>query len=197
MRTALRRMFERLQQFRVVEDGVAAVEFALILPILFVLYIGSVEASALISMDRRVQSVSGSLGDLVARADTTLTAATLTDYFHAAGSMMTPYPIDGLKQTVTQVEVRADGKAYVVWSKQCVREATGQDTCGTSASYPDNSVYDLAEPMKIIAQTNRYVIVAEATISYLPLYGLVLNKPISLYRQNFFMPRFGGTITVQ
>ena len=42
-----------------------------------------------------------------------------------------------------------------------------------------------------------YVIVSEVTYSYLPIYGMVYDKPILLYRQNFFMPRFGGSITVE
>ena len=48
MRVILRKLLNRLREFRLVEDGVAAVEFAGILPMLLLLYIGSVEASALV-----------------------------------------------------------------------------------------------------------------------------------------------------
>jgi Flp pilus assembly protein TadG len=191
MRALCKSLIERLRAFRLVEDGVAAVEFALILPMLFILYIGSVEASALISMDRRVQSVAGSLGDLVARSNKTLTSTTMTDYFRAARGMMTPYPAEGLRQVVTQVQVAADGSgAVVVWSKQYV-----DGVYSNGVTHTVNSAFDLDEKMREIAKGN-YVIVSEVSLSYLPLYGLVIKQPISLYRENYFMPRFGGTITV-
>lgn len=191
MRALCKSLMGRLRAFRLVEDGVAAVEFALILPMLFVLYIGSVETSALISMDRRVQSVAGSLGDLVARSNKTLTSTTMTDYFKAARGMMTPYPTDALEQVVTQVKVADDGSgAVVVWSKQYINGVYA-DGAGNAV----DSEFNLPEEMRAIAKGN-YVIVSEVSLSYLPLYGLVIQQPISLYRENYFMPRFGGTISV-
>ena len=46
------------------EEGVAAVEFALIMPFLLLLYFGSMEASALFTADKRVNSISATVGDL-------------------------------------------------------------------------------------------------------------------------------------
>ncbi|WEK03573.1 MAG: pilus assembly protein [Candidatus Devosia phytovorans] len=176
--------------------GAAAVEFALILPAMLILYIGANEASALITVDRRVQSVSGTLGDLVARSDTTISSDTMKEYLAAAGGVMTPFPTTDLKQYVTQVKVDADGKtARVVWAKQYIN-----GVYSTNTARPVNSVYALksasstTSAMAEIAKGN-YVIVAEATTSYLPFYGIVINKPVTLYRENFFMPRFGGSIS--
>lgn len=190
MRMAWHGLVQRLRLLRVAEAGTAAVEFALILPIMLLVYIGSVEASAVISMDRRVQSVAGTLGDLVARADTNISAATLTDYFRAAGGIMTPYPADGLGQVVTQLEVDDDGTATIVWSRQYV-----DGTYGVGTDYLPGDTYELAEAMQTIAAGN-FLIVAEATNTYLPMYGFAFDQPIRLYRENFFMPRFGGSISV-
>lgn len=191
MRALWSRLIGHLKAFRLVEDGVAAVEFALILPFMLMLYVGSVEASALISMDRRVQSVAGSLGDLVARSNKTLTATTMTDYFRAARGMMTPYPTDALQQVVTQVKVADDGSgAVVVWSKQY-----SNGIYANSASYPVDSAFNLPKDMRTVAKGS-YVIVSRVSLSYLPLYGIILQQPIALYRENYFMPRFGGTISV-
>ena len=49
----------------------AAIEFALIVPIMAVMFIGAVELSQAITVDRRVTQVASSTADLVARADTT------------------------------------------------------------------------------------------------------------------------------
>lgn len=190
MRPLWLKLLASVRRFRSAESGVAAVEFALVLPIMLALYIGSVEASAVISMDRKLQSATGALGDLVARSDTTISAGTLADYFKAAGGIMTPHDPDKLKQVVTQVEVRADGTTRVVWSHQY---EDGDVSVGTK--YVAESSYTLPPAMTNIAR-GKFVIVAEATYDYPPLYGLTFQQTVNLHRQNFFMPRFGGTITI-
>ena len=49
------------------ERGIAAVEFALILPIMLVLWLGGVEVTGALSVDRRLNNLASSIGDLVAR----------------------------------------------------------------------------------------------------------------------------------
>ena len=85
------------------EGGTAAVEFALIMPFLLALYFGSMEASALFTADKRVNSISSTVGDLTAQwdpIDGSLPQATLTGYFAAATGIITPYSSAGVKQVV-------------------------------------------------------------------------------------------------
>ncbi|QQR36085.1 pilus assembly protein [Devosia oryziradicis] len=179
----------KMRLLRLGEAGTAAVEFALVLPVMLMLYIGSVEVTGLISVDRKLQSAAGSLGDLVARSDTTITAATLKDYFKAAGGIMTPNPVAGLRQVVTQVQVLADGTTKVVWSRQSLN--------GTYSTGPHavNAAFPLPVAMVNIAK-GKYVIVAEGYYDYTPLSGFAFNQTVNLYRENYFMPRFGGSITL-
>jgi len=170
--------------FRNGESGVAAVEFALILPIMLMLYIGMVEGSALISMDRKVQTVSGAVGDLVARSNGTLSTSTLDNYVKIAGGIMTPYPSDQLVQIVTQVKVDTAGKATVDWSRRYVGEAAQ-----TTGAHVKGAVFALPAEVVAIA-TGEYVIVTESGLAYSPLYGIVFDSTVNLYRENFFMPRF-------
>lgn len=72
------------------EKGVSAVEFALIAPILILLYLGAVELSLLMRVDRRVTSTSSSLGDLTARL-AKVTDDDMREMFAAADVMMQPY----------------------------------------------------------------------------------------------------------
>src|SRR5690606_27993388 len=177
MRTAWRKMLALLRRMPGADEGVAAVEFALILPIMLMIYIGSVEASALISMDRRVQSVAGALGDLVARADTSLPSSELNDYFRAASAIMAPYPATELHQLVSQVKVTPAGKVSISWSKRYDHSEEGfimRD--GHSTGEP----YQLPDAMVTIASTSgvdSFVIVSEVSYSYLPIYGIVIDKP--------------------
>jgi Flp pilus assembly protein TadG len=189
MSAALHRLLAGMRRLRLAEAGTAAVEFALVLPIMLMLYIGSVEVSALISMDRKLQSVAGALGDLVARSDTTITTGTLTDYFQAAAGIMTPHSTEGLRQVITEVEVNADGTTSVRWSRQYLNGAV------SAGPYADNDSYPLPVAMVNVSR-DQFVIVAEGYYDYPPLYGFAFDQTINLHRENFFMPRFGGSITL-
>jgi len=170
------------------ESGAAAVEFALVLPIMLMVYVGTLEASTLIMMDRKVQSVAGAVGDLVARADEEISAGQMQDYFRAASGIMTPYPSDNVLQVVTAVNVASDGTTEVVWTRQYLNGAY-------SGSTPHTVGDEFPLPQEMIdISRDRMVIAAEASFTYRPLLGIVFDTPINLYRSSFFLPRFGGDI---
>jgi Flp pilus assembly protein TadG len=182
---AVRHLLERIGNFRRDVAGVAGVEFALILPMMLLLYVGTVEASALISMDRRVQTIAGAVGDLVSRSNVNLAACDLKDYFQAAAGIMAPYTSSPVQQIVSSVKVDANGVATVDWS---------QPYGGATARKKDDP-YPLPQAMKNIS-LNAYVIVSEASYSYSPITTLIYSQPIQLRRENFYLPRFGGSITI-
>ena len=187
---SLAKLGQWARRFRTAEHGVAAVEFALILPIMLLLYVGMVEGSTLIAMDRKVQTVSGSVGDLVARSNGTIKAGTLNDYIKIAAGIMTPYPDENLVQMVTQVYVDANGKATVDWSKRYV----GQVVQSTGARVKGD-VYTLPSEGVAVSK-GLYVIVTECSVAYTPLYGIVFDKAVNLYRENFYVPRFREQIVL-
>ncbi|MDB5622841.1 MAG: pilus assembly protein [Devosia sp.] len=178
-------LVDLIRRWREDTGGAAVVEFALILPVMLTLYVGSLEASVLITMDRKVQSVAGAVGDLVARSDEVVTASQLNDYFQAATGILAPYPAITLKQVVTSVQVLADGTTTVAWSEGF--NGGSEHTVGVS--------YPLPDAVKTIA-LGKYIIVAEASTSFQPLMGIIFTQDIPLYRQSFFMPRFEGKAIV-
>ncbi len=187
----------RLKQLAGDERGAAAVEFALILPFLLLLFLGTIEASALITVDRRVNVVSGTVGDLVARTDPTqpLAVAALTDYFQASEGIIFPYDPGDLKQIVTIVEVDDDGVATVDWS--CGYNGGEALEAGDPYTPPAN-VQTYWDSMKDIAQPpagSGYVVASESWYSYLPLLGLVFTEEIDLHRTSYYLPRYQEAIT--
>lgn len=185
MKTMMRHCRDLLARLRCDESGVGAVEFGLLVPILLTLYMGSIELSTLISVDKRVSTVAGSIGDLVARTDGALPQAVLNDYFAASSATMAPYGSGGLAQIVTSVYIDADGDATVQWS----RGFNGGTPHLVAASY------DLPSELTNLSRDS-YVIVAEAAISYQPMLGYVFPSAFDLYREYYFLPRFGSAITV-
>ncbi|KFC61318.1 hypothetical protein FF80_04109 [Devosia sp. LC5] len=182
-----------LRRFVKAQGGVAAVEFAMIVPVMLAVYLGTTEGGALITMDRKVQSVAGAVGDLVARENGTISGTTLQDYFQASSGIMTPYTTTDIKQIVTSVEVKVDGTTNVAWSREYLN---GNMSVGTT--YPQNQPYGRASDMASMADIAKgsYVIVSEASYSYKPLYGIVFDTAVNLYRQSFYVPRFGEPIVL-
>jgi Flp pilus assembly pilin Flp len=171
------------------QRGVAAVEFALILPVLILLYFGTIETASLFTADRRVANVAGTIGDLVSRSKKTITEAQITDYFQAASAIMQPLPTGPLRQTVSLLSVDSAGVVKVVWSRPfnggIVRAA--------------NSIYPLPADQKInqIGRGEGLLVASEVIYSYRPLFGIVYPNALSLKHEEFFLPRFPGGIAIQ
>ena len=95
-------MFRRLKR----EDrGVAAVEFALILPLMLTIYLGTAELSQGLITTRKSTNVADSLSNLAAEqaAGAPLTDAEIADVFAAATAIMSPISTKSLKTTVSSV----------------------------------------------------------------------------------------------
>ena len=185
IRRTLEGLRSLLVRFARAKDAVAAVEFALILPFMLALFAGSIELSDLISVDRRITVISSTVGDLVSRMDGDIYETELNDYFNAAEEIINPYKTTGLKQLITCVKVDAAGSANttVQWSK-----ASGGATVKTV-----NSTLVLPTAITLISK-NKYVIVSETQYAYKPLMGIVFQNALTMYRQNFHLPRFGDNV---
>ena len=72
--------------------GVAAIEFALIAPDHgCMMFVGAVELSQAITVDRRVTQIASSTADLVARADKTISQTEITDIMRVGSYILKPY----------------------------------------------------------------------------------------------------------
>ena len=93
-----------LHRWRADATGVAAVEFAFIVPIMGVMFIGAVELSQAIIVDRRVTQIASSTADLVARAETTISQSDITDIMKAGSFIMSPYALNPLQIVVREFQ---------------------------------------------------------------------------------------------
>ena len=168
-------------------EASAVVEFALILPVMLTMYLGSMELGQAFSVDQRITIIAGTVGDLVARADGSISNATLNSYFQAAQAIVGPFSTTGLKQVVTVVRVDNSGGTTVEWSKGY----NGGTPKTAGVAYPGPNA--IPDAMLAISH-NSVVVVSEATYPYTPLLGLFFKQPFTLYHQNFYLPRFPGDI---
>lgn len=178
-----------LRRLRRDERGFSAAEFALVLPILALLGVGTVEYSRLILLTQKLQSGSFLLADLTAR-DRTLSTDQLANIFLAIDQVIRPFPIAAAGTAiVTSVGVDADGDPEVKW--QCVGAgaldaASGiGDGAGAGADLPDDLAISKGE----------IVIAAEVVYAYEPLFGIGPAARV-IRRTAFFKPRLGDLSTI-
>src|SRR5215213_10159946 len=155
-----------LHRFLRDKRGVSAVEFAMLLPLMVTLYIGGVEVSQAIAVDRKVTLVARTLGDLVAQS-TSVNAADMTNILNAAS-------------TVARVDIDNAGAAKVVWSKT---------KNGTARAVDSNVTLPAA-----LNTANTSLIWAESEYGYTPTIGYVITGTMNLKDQIYMRPRLSDTV---
>jgi Flp pilus assembly protein TadG len=141
--------------------GVAAIEFAFIAPIMVFMFIGAVELSQAIIVDRRITQASSSIADLVARQENKMLISEMTDIVRIGGFIMAPYDQAPLQVVVRNVSSSPSDEKKTKQSWQCTAagaNATPVCTCM-------NETYLL--PSGLVT-TNDSVVVAEVTYTYTP-----------------------------
>jgi Flp pilus assembly protein TadG len=153
--------------------GIAATEFAVIVPVMLVMFFGTVEFSSGVAVDRKVTLIARTLSDLTSQALNNVNDAYLQNVFTASIAIMTPYPATPTKAQISQIYVDSSKVARVVWSKAA--------TIGTAATQATlaNSTHNAGDTITIppalqVAQT--YLILSEVSYLYTPTIGYVMAK---------------------
>jgi len=161
--------------------GVAAVEFALIVPVLLLLYFGVVELTQGFMAQERAAHTASTIGDLTAQS-TTLDQAELTDIFSLGDTIMYPYPTTSLQMRLSSLTADANDNVSVAWS-----EAQGMTALGKGSS-----VSNL--PANVI-NANESVIMAETSYTYTSVFGQILPSPVVFNETYYLRPRASSTVT--
>ncbi len=171
--------------------GVAAVEFAFIAPIMLLLFVGTIELSAGVSVNRKLSRLSSTVSDLVTQSQT-LTVADITNIMNASAKVMYPYT-DTVSIVLTGISIDASGTAKVAWSQ--AKNGTPL-TVGTTYGNV---------PVKI-KKPNTFLVAARVATQYTPSFGwaqynattgLSFNRSaIDMNEEIFLRPRIGSTVTV-
>jgi len=150
----------------------AAVEFAVIVPIMLTLLFGVIEFSSGIAVDRKVTLAARTLSDLTSQSSS-VTDTDLANFTITTKAIMTPYPSGLLNSTVSELYVDNTLTAKVKWSKGSAPRAL-------------NSVVAIPASLKI---AGTYLIYAEANYTYTPTIGYVMKSAITLSDFTYTRPR--------
>jgi hypothetical protein len=168
--------------------GIAASEFALILPMLVMFSLGTIEYSRLILLTQKLQSGAFILADLTAR-DKTLSEEQLENIFLAIDNIIQPFDFatDG-KAIVTSIGVDASDDPEVNWQREGSGELAAASEVGEEggeAALPDD--LDISDGETIIA--------AEVFFAFEPLFGIGL-APRTIHKVAYYKPRLGTLDTL-
>jgi len=132
--TAISRL--RVGFARLIPDrrGVAAVEFALVAPLLLSMYFVTVEVALGIEANRKVGRVGSMVADLITQ-NSEITPDQLKAIMKIGESIMQPYNRSAPKIVATAIEIAADSEITVAWSGK-LENGTFTKGSVTSATVP-------------------------------------------------------------
>ena len=178
-RTIARRLAAPLARLVGERSGVAAVEFALLLPLMLALYLGGIEIGEALTINRKVTHVTSSLSDLVTQSKT-ISNNDIKNILDAAASVLTPYPTDLLKIKVSGVSIDNNKKATVVWS-----DARNDTPLAVGST--------IVLPASVL-QADTFIVTAEVHYAYTPTIGYVMTGSFDLNDQFYLRPRLSEDV---
>jgi Flp pilus assembly protein TadG len=176
---AQRKIAACLRRFAHNREGVSAVEFAAILPIMLTLYIGGAELGDGYSIQFKSALVARTVTDLASQY-VSIDNATMSSILGASSQVISPYSSSGMTVTLSEITTNAKGQGIVTWSDSLNGTAR---TVGSTVALPT-----------YLQTANITFLLGEVTYPYTPSIGYVLSGTINIAESQFFYPRLSSTI---
>jgi Flp pilus assembly protein TadG len=182
--------------------GIAAVEFALIIPVLLVLFIGTIEVLTLYRTEAKLNAVAINVAQMVAVAQsvdpttssntgTAPTVTSLNDVCNGAIQGLAPFPSAGLKINIASVTLEPSAAnantpgAFDEWEQDYTLKTSS--TCQTASGTAILSGTGTTAPIAVATSTSATnpdmleepcdnVIIVQASITYPGLTGLIVQS---------------------
>jgi len=181
MRTALSRLLKRFFRDK---RAVGAVEFALIIPVLLLIYLGSTDLADGLDVNKKVSRSASSLADLVTR-QISVKATDIDDMFAIGSTSLLPYRRTSPKIRVTAIKVTKaqSSSTYSVtvdWSRANV--ANFAALAGSKTDLPE-----------ALVASDAYFIKVDVELDYKPLNSWI-STSIPMSETYYLAPRYTNTI---
>jgi Flp pilus assembly protein TadG len=172
------------------QDGMAAVECALLLPFMITLFFGVVEASLALLCRADVSIMASTAADLTSQADT-LATSDITNIYNAAGTILYPYydpSVTGSSKPtirITSVIYDTVSQSAIVGKVAWTCTQSGSGTLAPS-SYTVGSTVTLPQAM---LTSGGSVIMSEIAYNYVSATTKVIAGPINFTNSFYTKPR--------
>ena len=172
-----------LRRFAGDRKGVSAIEFAIILPFMLLLYIGGVELGEGYQVQYQVTETARTVTDLASQY-VSLNASTMSSILNASSTIIAPYSSSNLTVTVSQVKVNMGATNGTVYQWSCSLNGTKR-TLNTTVTLPTN----LQAPTSTI-----YLVYGEVSYPFTPPLGGGISGTINMNQTAWFYPRLVSSI---
>jgi len=159
------------------QDGVAATEFALVLPVGLILFTGVLTFGTANEINHKVTLSARTITDLVAQCSS-LSTTDMTTLLNATAEVMSPFSSANMTMTVSQITVPTSGSATISWS--AALNGSGY-TAGQSVTLPSGMVSGNT--------STTYLLWGHASYVYTPAIGYMVTGPLTLYDDFYMYPR--------
>jgi Flp pilus assembly protein TadG len=173
----VRRAASRHRLFLASTRGIAAVEFALVLPVLVLLFLASVDAARAIAIYMKVRAATYTL-DALTNQYQTIQSTDITSIVGATSLVLAPYSTAPSAITVSQISINSATSATVSWSYSQNGTAL---TPGNTVTVPSGFSTCTSYPC--------YLIYGQVSYSYSPLFGYFTPSAISMADSLYVTPR--------
>ncbi|MEN2494208.1 MAG: hypothetical protein TECD_00099 [Hyphomicrobiaceae bacterium hypho_1] len=167
--------------FRSNRNGIASIEFAIILPLVTILFVSVIELSWAITVNRRVHQITNLTADLIARRANTTTSE-LDSIFNVHAILMKPYEVEPLELIATHV----------------ISDTSGSKVCWSHSNKEGLVAYEAGSPYTLpvgILGSNQGLVVVETEYLYQPILFSVLTETNIPFREKLFLaPRTSSKI---
>jgi Flp pilus assembly protein TadG len=157
--------------------GVAAIEFALILPMLVVMFLASIDAGRAIALYMKVRAATYAVAAITNQYET-IQSSDMSSIFGATSLVLAPYSPTPAAITVSQIKVTSAKKAKVNWSDTLNGTALKKNA---SVTVPAGFASCQSYPC--------YLIYGQVSYAYTPLFGFFLPGTINLSDDLYVTPR--------
>ena len=163
------------------KGGLAAVEFAMLLPLMLLLYLGSFQIAEGVALKRLVAQSAATVANITTQYASISQTSDIPDILNASATVLTPWPVANAIVTVSCIKIDSAGNATIYWSKAL--NGTPRQP-GQSMSLPAG-----------LNTPNTYVVMGETTYAYSPLMDFLHIGKLNLYSSVYMSPRSpSGTI---
>ncbi|MFY9760396.1 MAG: TadE/TadG family type IV pilus assembly protein [Xanthobacteraceae bacterium] len=154
--------------------GVAAIEFAMIMPVLAILFLASFDGARALAVYMKVRAATYSLAAITNQYQT-IASSDMTLITGATSTILAPYSQTPAILTVSQIAISNKGKATVAWSYSQGGTALVQ---GSSVTVPS-----------ALITNSSYLIFAQVSYTFSPIFGLFTAGTINLKDNLYVTPR--------
>lgn len=169
-----------LRRFGRDRSGVSAVEFALIAPVLILIYFGLAEFCQAYMAQRRMSHSTSQVADILAQYQA-VDPELIDDTFALGGLVLAPFPDSALKLRVSAITRDNNGVARVTWSR-----GKGMSKRSGTVSVPDGLI-----------ENGESIIMSEGTYDYVSPLAQVLPGTRTFSHTFWLRPRLVNTITCE